>query len=179
MEYTHLKPFVLIASFLYVSNTTAATNAGKGRVNLGGEIHESACSIHTDDVLQEITFEDVTHRTLSVATTAVSQPVKIRLINCSLPRKNGYLWTNVSVTFDGARDEVSPELFSLSGSAEGIGLRITNQSGVNARPGENLPPEELIDGDNELKYTLNLVRNGNQLKEGNWFGVIRFVVAYQ
>lgn len=179
MKHTQLISFVLIASSLYLSNVSAATNAGSGRVNLGGEIHESACSIHTDDVWQEIPFEDVTHRTLSDATATVSQPVKIRLINCSLARKNGSVWTNVAMTFDGARDETSPDLFSVHGSAEGIGLRITNRTGVNAIPGENLPPEELSDGDNELKYTLNLVKNGNQLKEGDWFSVIRFVVAYQ
>lgn len=178
MKHTHLVPFVLITSYLYMANA-AATNAGAGRVNMGGEIHESACSIHTDDIWQEIPFDDVTHRTLSDATTKVTQPVKIRLINCSLERNNGSLWSNVAMTFDGARDETSPDLFSVHGTAEGIGLRIINSAGKSTKPGESLPPEEISEGDNELKYTLNLVRNGNQLKEGNWFSVIRFVVAYQ
>lgn len=179
MKNTHFISFMLIASFLYIANVAAATNAGVGRVNMGGEIHESACSIHTDDVWQEIPFDDVTQRTLSNATTAVTRPVKIRLINCTLERKNGGLWSNVIMTFDGAKDDASPDLFSVNGTAEGIGLRITNTSGKITKPGESLPPEEISEGDNELTYTLNLVRNGNQVKEGDWFSVIRFVVAYQ
>jgi type 1 fimbria pilin len=179
MKYSHLMSFVLIASFLYIDNVASATNAGAGMVSMGGEIHESACSIHTDDVWQEIPFNEVTHRSISDETTTVTQPVKIRLINCSLDRKNGSLWSNVAMTFDGERDATSPDLFTVHGSAEGIGLRITNSSGKNTKPGESLPPEDISEGDNELKYTLNLVNNGNQLKEGDWFSVIRFVVAYQ
>jgi len=146
---------------------------------MGGEIHESACSIHTDDIWQEIKFDTVSHHTLTKATTNITRPVKIRLINCSLQKANGELWRNVSMTFDGVKDHSSPDLFSVNGNAQGVGLRITSFNGHSTKPGESLPPEDLKDAENELKYTLNLVRNGDEFKEGDWFSVIRFVVAYQ
>lgn len=146
---------------------------------MGGEIHESACSIHTDDIWQEIPFGDVTQRVLSDSTVTVARPVKIRLVNCSLEKQNGELWSNVAMTFDGARDKYHPELFSVSGSAEGLGLQIISGNGQKAKPGESLPPEVITEGDNELRYKLNLVKNGNQVKEGDWFSVIRFIIAYQ
>lgn len=146
---------------------------------MGGEIHESACSIHTDDVWQEIVFDDVTHRTLANSTVNVTKPINIRLVNCSLEKKNGDLWSNVAMTFDGTRDANSPELFSVQGSAKGVGLLIASSAGKHARPGESLPSEDLYGGDNEIKYSLNLVKNGEQLQEGDWFSVIRFIVAYQ
>ena len=144
-----------------------------------GQIHESACSIHTDDTWQEIPFGTVSQRSVENNDSQTIKPLRVRLINCVLERKNGSFWNDVEVTFDGEKDSSTPTLFAVNGNAEGIGLRIYDYQGISVAPGEVLPSVELKEGGNEINYNLGLITNGKLLKEGDWFSTIKFVVAYQ
>jgi hypothetical protein len=67
----------------------------------------------------------------------------------------------------------------VNGEAQGLGLRIHNQTGDVARDGIPMPAVMIQNENNELRYLLSLVRGGKSLSEGDWYGIIRFMVTYQ
>lgn len=44
---------------------------------------------------------------------------------------------------------------------------------------DTLPAVMIQNENNELRYLLSLVRGGKTLSEGDWYGIIRFMVTYQ
>ncbi|HBR3044856.1 TPA: type 1 fimbrial protein, partial [Klebsiella pneumoniae] len=48
--------FLISSLLLGISSVSMASEQGKGLVTMNGQIQESACSIHTDDIWQEIPF---------------------------------------------------------------------------------------------------------------------------
>jgi type 1 fimbria pilin len=68
---------------------------------MNGQIQESACSIHTDDIWQEIPFGVISYNDLNQEGKAVIKPFAVRLVNCSLERSRGDLWQSVNMTFSG------------------------------------------------------------------------------
>ncbi|MBW7981596.1 fimbrial protein [Enterobacillus tribolii] len=166
--------FLLELPFMSVASTQ-----GLGTVTMSGQIQEAACSIHTEDVWQEIPFGVVSYNDLNQEGEAVTKPFAVRLVNCSLERSNGDLWQSVNITFGGETTVFHPDIFRVYGEAQGLGLRIHNQAGDIARAGEPMPKVYLQDDNNELRYLLSLVRSGKSLSEGEWYGIIRFMVTYQ
>lgn len=67
----------------------------------------------------------------------------------------------------------------MHGAAQGLGLRIHSQVGDLARADEAMPAVMLQNDNNELRYLLSLVRSGKPLSEGDWYGIIRYMVTYQ
>ncbi|WP_058911437.1 fimbrial protein [Entomohabitans teleogrylli] len=152
---------------------------GLGSVTMNGQIQESACSIHTDDVWQEIPFGVISYNDLNQEGKALTKPFAVRLVNCALERSNGDLWQSVNITFGGETEVFRPDIFLVHGEAQGLGLRIHSQAGDVARAGEPMPEVRLQNENNELRYLLSVVRNGKTLTEGDWYGIIRFMVTYQ
>lgn len=170
----------LLVSFLLASSFPShASIQGMGKVTMNGQIYESACSIHTDDVWQEIPFGVVSYNDLNHHNEAITKPFAVRLVNCSLERNDGDLWQSVSITFGGPTEIFRPDIFKVFGEAQGLGLRIHSPAGEVARAGEPMPSVILQSNNNELHYLLSLVRSGKTLSEGEWYGIIRFMVAYQ
>jgi type 1 fimbria pilin len=152
---------------------------GHGRVQMSGQVQESACSLHTDDVWQEIVFAPKATRDMSSEASVPEKDFSLRLVNCQLEKKNGSRWQGVVVTFDGKQDEANDSLFALGGEAEGLALQLTDANGQSAISGHALNAISLGEGDNQLNYRLRLVRNGQPLKEGGWSAALRFMVAYE
>ncbi len=163
-----LLPFVSLAS-----------SQGMGTVTMNGQIQESACSIHTDDVWQEIPFGVISYNDINKENSAVTKPFAVRLVNCALERNSGDLWQSVNITFGGETEVFRPDIFKIHGEAQGLGLRILNQTGDIAHAGVPMPNVALQKNNNELRYLLSVVRSGKSLSEGNWYSVIRFMVTYQ
>lgn len=68
--------FLTSSLLLGISSVAVASEQGMGLVTMNGQIQESACSIHTDDIWQEIPFGVIPIMTLT-------RKVK-RLLNPSL-----------------------------------------------------------------------------------------------
>ncbi|WP_434663854.1 fimbrial protein [Klebsiella sp. MISC125] len=171
--------FLALSLLLGISPLSVASDQGMGLVTMNGQIQESACSIHTDDVWQEIPFGVISYNDLNQEGKAVIKPFAVRLVNCSLERSQEGLWQSVNITFDGETETFRPDIFRVHGDAQGLGLRIHNQIGDLARAGEPMPEVMLQNDNNELRYLFSLVRSGKSLSEGDWYGIIRFMVTYQ
>lgn len=171
--------FLTSSLLLGISSVAVASEQGMGLVTMNGQIQESACSIHTDDIWQEIPFGVISYNDLDQEDKAIIKPFAVRLVNCSLERNDGSLWQSVNVTFSGETEVFRRDIFKVYGDAQGLGLRIHSQVGDVAQDGIPMPAVMLQNDNNELHYLLSLVRGGKSLSEGDWYGIIRFMVTYQ
>lgn len=156
-----------------------AVDRGHGRVTINGQLLVSACSLHTEDAWQEIVFDIFTPRQFRDNPGLTEKPFSVRLQNCRLEKEKGGEWQSVTITFDGEPEPGHDSLFSVNGDAKGISLKVTDLLGHTAIPGVEMDAIPLKEDENKLDYILSLVPNGDEFTEGNWSGVIRFMVAYQ
>jgi len=172
--------FLLTFSMMWASAQAAKwDDHGHGHVHVNGQIQESACSIHTDDVWQEVTFPAFSSTSLENSGLTSQLPFSLRLVNCDLKRDRGGEWKSVSVTFDGDRVESHPELFAVTGNVQGFALTVSDDSGHIAHPGEMMDEMPLNKEGTELRYRLAVVPTGDDFEEGIWSGTVRFMVTYQ
>ncbi|MCH9296884.1 fimbrial protein [Pantoea allii] len=172
--------FLMTFSMMWTSAQAAKwIDHGHGHVHVNGQIQESACSIHTDDVWQEVTFPPFSSTALINNGLASELPFSLRLVNCDLKRDSGGEWKSVSVTFDGDKVEHHPELFAISGEAQGFALTVSDSAGHIAYPGEMMDEVPLNKDGTELRYRLAVVPTGDDFEEGKWSGTVRFMVTYQ
>lgn len=173
---------VTLALFLSVCSVLQAAqikDEGRGRVSVNGQILASACSIHTDDIRQEILFDTQSPRTLRNHAGSGEKSFSLRLTNCQLEKETQGEWKSVSVTFDGEIVSGNPSLFSVNGDARGVALRVVSKQGEQAFPGLPMNNIPLSQGSNQLDYRLQVVPDGKPFEEGHWSGSLRFMVAYQ
>lgn len=166
---------LLFSSYSYAAHE----NQGKGKITVSGEIVESACTISTDDIWQEIDFGNISLGEFADGNTPASLPLSIQLINCTLDKKDGGVWSSTSITFDGKRDDHSKNMFALTGDGKGIGINLTDINGSKAIPGQPLPAVPIQEGITNLRFNLSLERNGDVLTPGKLSSFLRFMVSYQ
>ncbi|EPZ8357871.1 fimbrial protein [Klebsiella pneumoniae] len=170
----------LLFILLFCSSSYAAPeNQGKGKITVSGEIVESACTISTDDIWQEIDFGNLSLGEFADGNTPASKPLSIQLINCTLDKKNGGVWSSASITFDGERDEHSKNMFAVTGDGKGVAINLTDINGNKAIPGQPLPAVAVQEDKTNLTFNLFLERNGDVLTPGKLSSFIRFMVSYQ
>jgi len=166
-----------------VSAVSSPAEAGaarplEGRVNMQGSIIDTACAIDMASQNQVIAMPPVTLGQMVQNGLGPSMPFSIQLVACTLtpekPARSG--WSQFQVTFDGPVTQGS--LFGVGGAAKGVGLQITDVSGVTVRPGEPLPPRALQPGDVRLDYTLRLRSNHQVLRAGDYRTTLRFKLDY-
>lgn len=171
-----------IITFLLLITTSGfayASFQGSGKTTMTGEIVEAACSIATDDVLQEVNFGAVPLRNFTDGNEPASKPFHIRLENCVLEKNNGGLWKDVIVTFDGKTNTNNIDIFEMTGVGKGIGVRITDEAGNKVIPGHALSAVQLYENNTNLHFNIHLARNNDDLVAGDVSSFIRFMVAYQ
>ncbi|NIG46414.1 type 1 fimbrial protein [Enterobacter sp. Acro-832] len=162
---------------LLLPAVSGASHQGQGRVTMTGQLLASACSIHTDDVWQEVDFGTHGRETRNDAVFRGGLPVTLRLVNCSLEKSDKWQW--VTVTFDGDRSAATEPSFAVRGEAKGIALQMQDTRGHTVHPGEPLPEVVLSPVGNRLDYRLNVVETKEPVQEGDWTAFIRFMVEYQ
>lgn len=171
-----------LISLLLLAATTGFAHAsyhGVGKTTMTGEIVESACSIATDDVWQEIKFGSIPLSEFAEGKVPASKPFHIHLQNCVLEKNDGGTWNDVSVTFDGNVDKKQSDMFAMTGSGSGIGVKIADENGNNAIPGQPLPAVKLYENNTDLHFNIRLARSNENLAVGDLTSFIRFMVAYQ
>ncbi|HBT4620513.1 TPA: type 1 fimbrial protein [Klebsiella pneumoniae] len=151
---------------------------GQGRVKINGQIIESACTISAEDVYQSIFLGEIPLRTLNVDGKGPLKTFFLHLINCNLDKGlDNKHWRDALVTFDGMT--AGNSLFAVQGEAKGIAIRILDANHQTAVVGESMNTIELEPNTTTLKYQLQLVKNKNVLKAGEFFSIIKFMIYYQ
>lgn len=171
-----------IFTLLLLSVTMGMAHAsyqGSGKATLTGEIVEAACSIATDDVWQEINFGAVPLSDFADGNEPAGKPFHIRLQNCVLDKASGGIWQDVIVTFNGNTQSNQHDMFSMTGDGQGIGVKITDETGHKVIPGQPLPSVQLYEDNTNLHFNIHLARNNENLTSGDLSSFIRFMVAYQ
>lgn len=174
-----LVTLALLMSVCSVLKASPVKNEGRGRVSVNGQILASACSIHTDDIRQEVLFDIQSFRNLTDNSGFGEKFFSLRLTNCRLEKETQDEWDSVSVTFDGEINSVNPSLFSVHGEARGVALRVLSARGEQAYPGLPMHNIPLSQKGSQLDYRLQIVPDGEPLEEGHWSGSLRFMVLYQ
>ncbi|TQI78373.1 type 1 fimbria pilin [Serratia fonticola] len=175
-----MRKFFVIISFMLFSIKGSCFSGG-GKVSMNGTIVESACTISTNDLWQEVDFGEVPLSKVveNGEATATMKAMIIHLVNCNLEKNKGGSWNNVSITFDGDTDSHRPDMFAMRGKGRGIGVEITDANGNVAVPGKVMPSLPLQEENTNLDFTIHLKRNNDTLKAGSLSSYIRFMVAYQ
>ncbi|EMC8780153.1 MULTISPECIES: fimbrial protein [Providencia] len=164
--------------FAIFSTNVMANKQGHGSVTLNGQIIESACSILTDDIYQDIDFGAISINYLSGKSLSPIKDFSIHLVNCDLNKESGEKWIDASITFSGLLDMNVENTFLTTGSAEGVGIKIYDNEFNVAKDKEAMPAIELQDKNTTLYYKIQLVRNNKPLKAGNYKSFIRYMVSY-
>lgn len=153
-------------------------NEGSSRVSVNGQIIASACSIHTDDIRQEILFDALSQRTVRDNSVVGEKAFSLRLTNCRLEKETQGEWKSVTVTFDGEVSSRNSSLFLVNGNSRGLALKLTSADGEQAFPGVSMNKIPLNREGLRLDYKLKVVHDGESFEEGFWFASLRFMVAY-
>lgn len=151
-----------------------------GRANFSGQVIAPACSLAMEDRYQSIDMGATPVRDLQNTPLGPEKKIELRLRHCELSGESGKTFTGsrVRLTFEGVRGN-TPDEFSLSGQAQGVNLQIRDTQGYFAYSGKPMSPQLLTGNEQGLIYSLRLVRNGEPLKAGNYYAVLRFKVDYE
>lgn len=174
-----IKSHLLLIGCLCISNGVQADNQSNGRVVMHGEIVESACTIATDDIWQEIDFGNISIKEIERRGTDISKRFTLHLVNCRLDHQNGSRWSAAHVTFSGHSVSEDSALFSMQGTGSGVGLRLTDSEGVTAKSGVALPPVLLSENNTGISFNLQLVDDGSALYAGDVSTFLRFMIDWQ
>ncbi len=155
-----------------------ATRPLQGHVNMQGSIIDTPCAIDMASQRQLIQMPPTTLGQIVQYGQGPAVPFSIELVACSLtaekPTQSG--WSQFQITFDGAVTQGG--LFGVTGEAKGVGLQITDISGVTVKPGKPLPPGGLQPGRMRLDYSLQLRSNQQVPHAGNYHTTLRFKLDY-
>lgn len=152
-----------------------------GRANFTGEVLVPTCSLVMDNNWQiiEVGENELNNRELG-AFLGSKKRILLKLSNCDFSGTGTAFYTAswMNVAFEG-QPGGGRDRFSLSGLAKGMDLQIFDKNGrvvlVNT-----IMPKVLVDvTDQGLAYTVRLVRNGDLLQIGNYYGALRFKVNYE
>lgn len=151
-----------------------------GRTSFHGQVIAPTCTLATEDAYQTIDMGGTSIRELQKAPIGPEKKFRLRLRNCELAGRGKRLYTSsrIRVTFDGEQGG-TPDTFLLAGQAKGIDLQIRDMQGDIAKIGKPMPPLLLSGNEEELNYTLRVIRNSQPLKAGNYYAVLRFKVDYE
>lgn len=98
-----------------------------------GSIMDTACSIDTGSYEQSIDMGILPLSLIQQKGQGQAHDFFITLIGCKLTSYTGEPWKTFEVSFDGP---VNGDFFSVSGSAQGIALLLTDSKGVHIYPGK-------------------------------------------
>lgn len=175
MKEFSIRAGLLLAVSVVGSSAQADTSPLWGRIGMSGSIVDSACAIDTGSYAQTVDMGVLPVSTLRQQGRGHVRPFSIALIGCTLTPYAGAAWQTFSVTFDGPTDG---ELFSVSGDARGVALRLQDAHGQPIYPGQSTPKQALVPGNSVLHYGLQLVSDAGPLRPGDYQSALRFKLDY-
>ena len=167
----------LLLCVLIVGQARAEHPVDHARVTMEGQILDTPCSIDVGSREQTISMGATPVGIIARNGSGRRVPFVIELRDCTLARADSRLpdWKGYSIVFDGVADGRN---FAISGPARGVALRIADSEGHLAVPGQFLPDGQLVQGDQALTFTMQLVSNHHALVRGDYSAVIHFGISY-
>ncbi|EMP6174904.1 type 1 fimbrial protein [Citrobacter amalonaticus] len=154
-------------------------NAHNGHTTLIGTIVSSACTIALEDAWQAVDMGIIPIRDFSSHGHGLARQIRIHLRNCSIgQQEQGSYQPAVHVSFHGATGS-EPGLFSVNGTAKGVGLLIKDINGRVIRPKESQPALPVYGSEQVMNYTLQIIRDGSSLSAGDYSAAIKFSMNYE
>jgi len=167
-----------IIIFCHITSAThiyANSDYGHGKVELNGEIVESACTIDMNSLDQTVDMGIIPISTLSRLGESKPKDFFITLIDCRWGESSKNNYQGFDVTFTGHTND---QFFLVEGEAEGIQLRLENSSGKQILPGMKVPFEEQTTETIINKYSFKLIPNGQELKPGLYSSLVHYSISY-
>lgn len=160
-------------------NITFADREVLGKVNVGGKIVESACTIATGNMWQEVNIGHAVPEDLLRTYKSTAPYFRIRLIHCALEHTHRDKWLPATVSFDGVVERSDDTLFLGNKNINGIAFRIIDRHDNPAHSG--LPVTSLIlnDNENSLDFKVQPVFRHGDINIANASFYIRLIVDYQ
>ncbi|MBP6860746.1 MAG: type 1 fimbrial protein [Neisseriaceae bacterium] len=154
-----------------------ASHQGRGQVDFNGEIVEVPCNIDTNSRDQTLSYGVVSAKSNGLQS---HKAFDIKLVDCTLASQNkpGYVYRKASIVFYGQPDPYDSSLLGVSGSAEGLGIKLLNHNQQHIVLGETHNDYELVNGDNSIHFFTELKFNQQPLKAGEFQALLQFVVSY-
>lgn len=155
-----------------------AENQGDGAVLIKGEVLYTPCAIDLDSRDQTIDMGETPAAEIATKGYGPTHYFTVRLINCLMLPSPGHSQFDseyYQITFD---PMTGTERFAIRGEAKGIELTIRDTEGNLALPGVGLPAREVIRGNSDLHYALQIISDGRPPKSGNYQSLIRFRMDY-
>ncbi|TCM69088.1 type 1 fimbria pilin [Acinetobacter calcoaceticus] len=157
---------------LQVSSMGFAEADRFGRINMKGEIHESACAIDLESYDQTVSLADLQHENSG---QGITQPLNIKLTHCLLGNAQHDVpnWKKFQLTVDGRREGA---MFTVG--TPGVGFKIADRDGQFAVPGRVLPISFISTRNMYLKYSMVFVNQQGQVELGHIYSTLRFKMDY-
>ncbi|WP_329503102.1 fimbrial protein [Klebsiella aerogenes] len=153
-----------------------AADQGHGTVTFVGSIIDAPCSISPDSIDQTVKLGQVSDSALANQGTSTPAPFQIKLEGCVLDESN-----SVTATFTGMADSTDNTMLGLSGTAQGAGIVITDQSGQKLDLGTASNAQTLQEGNNNLQFAAYLKGDAGSstVVPGDFQSVANFSLSYQ
>lgn len=152
----------------------------RGQVEMSGSVVLSTCSIAMEDKWQSINMGVMPVKNLNQGSRGNPSRINLRLRGCLRSdgaNQSSYL-APVRITFDGQKGSESHH-YRLEGSAQGAALTIQDMQGNFAPVGQPLASVPVVGDEQGLTYLLQLVPNGEPVKMGSYYAILRFKLDYQ
>ncbi|HDO1314121.1 fimbrial protein [Aeromonas veronii] len=150
----------------------------RGTINFTGAIIETPCSLSSESVNQTVQMGQISSSTLELKKNGPLRPFEIHLEGCTLGTVK-----SATVTFNGIADNGDNTYLATNGYAKGAAISLVSQlDGKTVVLGKPTELQNLVDGDNKLKFGAQIVSNlkaGAKAIAGEFSATTDFVVNYQ
>lgn len=157
-----------------VSAVANAADQGHGKVTFSGSIIDAPCSIAPESIDQTVDLGQVSNAALADGGKSMPKFFDIKLESCTLATAK-----NVTTTFTGSADTAG--LLSITGTAKGASVAITDKGGELIKLGTASKGQELQNGNNTLQFAAYLqgASGKDAVVPGDFKAVTDFTLAYQ
>ncbi|CAI2489709.1 MULTISPECIES: fimbrial protein [Serratia] len=163
----------------FIANA-AVVNQGSGKVTFTGSIIDAPCSIAADSADQTIELGQVSQVSLKDGGKSTVKPFYINLENCELTTSGPGKNNAVNLTFTGASGKDQDGRLSITGTAKGASIAITDGTGEVIKLGTATNAQTLQSGKNTLSFSAYLQGDGaSSATPGDFSAVTDFTLAYQ
>lgn len=180
-----IKKKISVMLFLYAlffSADTLASSITPGKVEMSGELIETACGI--DPLSREIwvDFGDVSARDINMDSEShLTKDFNVHLTGCRVIKNKTAAddsFPYATITFIGNSAPHDPSALLVTGEGEGFGIHLRNQHGSMLTIGQPSPGYDLSNGSNILRFTASLVPVNKHIKAGEFYAIARFFIDY-
>lgn len=160
------------------ASTSGAQGAG-GQVNFKGTITDASCNVDADSKGQDVDLGTWDKSYLSAAGTETTKTAfHIKVADCPDSVKQ------VSVLFDGQKDQQMPELLAVTSGATGVGIKLYEDDQTSkvtlgtASKKQNVVADSQGTGSADLKFYADYMSTGEAITAGQANGVADFNMVY-